>query len=196
MKKYLIIAVAALFFVTVPRIAHAQTKASPTAVAHINLDSLVKIMPAFKAATDSAQMFYAQLEQQMYAMTVEFQRKSNEYDSLKNKLSPTILQIKEKELYQLQSNIQEFQQNAQDEFTARRDQLVSPIITNIEKAVKEVAIAKGYKYVLDSSKSAGVVLYAADTDNIFNDVRIKLNIPVPTKPAPGGTPTPGGGTPK
>jgi outer membrane protein len=192
MKKYLLIAVIALFFVTVPRVAHAQTKGTPATVAHIDLDSLLEIMPAFKSASDSAQMFYAQLEQQMYAMSIELQRKTNEYDSLKTRLSPTILAIKEKELYQLQSNIQEFQQSAQQSYVERRDQLLAPILKNIEKAVKDVAIAKGYRYVLDSSKSGNVVLYAADTDNIFTDVRIKLNIPVPAKPAP----TPGGGTPK
>jgi outer membrane protein len=193
MKKYLLIAVTALFLVTVPRVSHAQTKASAATVAHINLDSLLGIMPAFKAASDSAQMFYAQLEQQMYAMTIEFQRKQYEYDSLKTKLSPTILAIKEKELYQLQSNIQEFQQNAQDEYAARRAQLLLPILKSIEKAVKDVAIARGYRYVLDSSKETSVVIYAADTDDIFEDVRKKLNIPPPApKPAPttGGTGTP------
>ncbi|MDQ3109278.1 MAG: OmpH family outer membrane protein [Bacteroidota bacterium] len=192
MKKYLLIAVAALFLVTVPRVSHAQTKASAATVAHINLDSLLGIMPAFKAASDSAQLFYAQLEQQMYAMTIEFQRKQYEYDSLKNRLSPTILAIKEKELYQLQSNIQEFQQNAQEEYAARRAQLLLPILKSIEKAVKDVAIARGYRYVLDSSKETSVVIYAADTDDIFNDVRIKLGIPLPPKP----TPAPGTGTPK
>ena len=187
MKKYLLLAVAALLLVTVPKVGHAQTKASPTTVAHINLDSLLDIMPAFKKASDSAQLFYQELERQMYTMNLELQKKGAEYDSLNKIWSAPIRAIKEKEIYDLQQNIQGFQQTAQDEYTKRRTQLLIPIFESIQKAVKDVAIARGYKYVLDSSKSATVVLYAAPSDDIFEDVRLKLGIPKPT-PTPGGTP--------
>ncbi len=184
MKKYLLIAVAALLLVSVPKTSNAQTKASPTTVAHINLDSLLDIMPAFKKASDSAQLFYGQLEQMMYQMNLELQRKGNEYDSLNKSWSPPIKAIKEKEITDLQQRIQDFQQTAQDSYTQRRTELLVPIFETIQKAVKDVALAKGYKYVLDSSKSATVVLYAADSDDIFTDVRIKLGIPLPATPAP------------
>jgi len=186
MKKYLSIAVAALLFVAVPHFAKAQTKASPSAVAHIDLDSLLDIMPEMKKASDSAQQYYNMLEQQMYSMQSELDRKLAEYDSLQTKWSPLIKGIKEREMQQLQTNIQQFQQQAQTDYANRRAQLVEPIFTSIKKAVKDVAIAKGYKYVLDSSKTTGVVLYSSDADDIFNDVRVKLNIPLPpaTKPAP------------
>ncbi|CAN5316822.1 hypothetical protein BH09BAC5_BH09BAC5_11210 [soil metagenome] len=198
MKKFLISAVTVLIFATVPNAVHAQSaaKAGNTPVAHLNVDSLLDIMPAFKIASDSAQLFYSQLEQTMYAMNVELQRKSNEYDSLKNKISPSILKLKEQELYDLQQRIQNFQQSAQDDYSNYRAKLLVPIFESIQKAVKEVALAKGYHFVIDSSKSATVVLYASPTDDIFTDVRLKLKIPEPTKPAPkapGGTPAPAPG---
>jgi outer membrane protein len=194
MKKYLLIAVAALMLSSIPRVAHAQAKA--TAVAHINIDSLLDIMPAFKKASDSAQAFYNQLEQTMYTMQLEYQRKLNEYDSLNTHWSAPIKSLKESELNDLQGRIQKFQQDAQDSYTDYRTKLLTPIFKQIQDAVKAVAIAQGYKYVLDSSKSATVVLYAADSDDIFNAVRLKLGIPAPTPkpaPAPGGAPVPPGG---
>jgi outer membrane protein len=128
------------------------------------------------------------LENQLGVMTNEYQRKLNEYDSLKDKWSPLIKALKEKEITDLQNNIQGFQQQAQVDYSNMRGKLVEPIYNEITKAVKEVALARGYKYVLDSSKTSGVVLYASPTDDIFNDVRIKLNIPVPPKPTTtGGT---------
>src|ERR1041385_685898 len=188
MKKYLLIAVAALIFAGVPRVAHAQAKAAPTAVAHLNIDSLLDIMPAFKKASDSAQAFYGQLEQTMYTMQLEYQRKLNEYDSLNTHWSAPIKSLKESELNDLQGRIQKFQQDAQDSYTDYRTKLLTPIFKQIQDAVKAVAIAKGYKYVLDSSKSATVVLYAADSDDIFDAVRIKLGIPVPAPKPAGGAP--------
>ncbi len=192
MKKYLLIAVTALFLVTVPRVAKAQApaKAAPTAVAHLDLDSLLEIMPAFKAASDSAAMYYKELEKQLYVMTMEYEKKMAEYDSLGKSMSPLIKALKEKEITDIQQNIQAFQQMAQESFTNRRAELLAPVFKSIQKAVKDVAIAKGYTYVVDSSQSASVVLYAADSADIFTAVRQKLGIPEgpKTTPAPGGTP--------
>ena len=179
MKKFLCFAIAALLVAAIPHAAHAQTKATPAAVAHIDLDSLLDIMPEMKKASDSAQKYYESLENQLYAMQVELDRKLNEYDSLNKSWSPLIKGLKEKEIRDLQQNIQVFQQNAQVDYANYRAKLVEPIFTKIQAAVKEVALAKGYKYVIDSSKSTGVVLYASPSDDIFNDVRTKLGIPAP-----------------
>jgi outer membrane protein len=186
MKKFLRIAVAALFIAALPHVAKAQTKASPTAVAHLDLDSLLDIMPEMKRASDSAATYYKMLEDQLYKMQVELNRKMNEYDSLSKNWSPLIKSLKEKEAQDLQQNIQ----------ANYRAKLVEPIFAKITAAVKDVAVAKGYRYVIDSSKTTGVVLYASPTDDIFNDVRIKLGIPVPapgTGGATGGAPGAAGG---
>lgn len=197
MKKLFSIAIAALLIAAFPHAAKAQTKASPATVAHFDLDSLLGIMPAMQKASDSAAAYYSQLENQLYSMQAELQRKYDIYDSLKDKMSPLIRGIKEKEINDLQNNIQIFQQKAQQDYANLRAQLVEPIYNSIIKAAKEVAIARGYRYVIDSSKTAGVILYASPTDDIFNDVRIKLGIPVPAPkpatPAPGGTPAPAPG---
>jgi outer membrane protein len=196
MKKFLRIAVAALFIAALPHVAKAQTKASPTAVAHLDLDSLLDIMPEMKRASDSAATYYKMLEDQLYKMQVELNRKMNEYDSLSKNWSPLIKSLKEKEAQDLQQNIQAFQQSAQVDYANYRAKLVEPIFAKITAAVKDVAVAKGYRYVIDSSKTTGVVLYASPTDDIFNDVRIKLGIPVPapgTGGATGGAPGAAGG---
>lgn len=191
MKNFLRIAVAVLLLAAVPQFANAQAKGSPSAVAHLDLDSLLKIMPEVQKANDSAEMYMAMLEKQLYTMSLELDRKLNEYDSLNKMWSPLIKSLKEKEIRDLQENIQAFQQTAQNDFTNYRANLYLPIFKKIEEAVKAVAVARGYKYVLDSSKSAAVVLYANPGDDIFNDVRIKLNIPLPA-PKTGAT---GGGAP-
>lgn len=194
MKNYLKIAVVSFLIFALPHFSSAQTPApakAVTPIAHLNLDSLLKISPRFKAATDSANAYMATLENQLYSMQAEYQRKLNEYDSLNKTWSPLIKGLKEKEISDLENNIQAFQQQAQDDFTTYRAAKYAPIFDDIDKAVKAVAIAHGYKYVLDSTKGGGV-MYCADSDDIFNEVRIKLGIPLPPAPKPGGTPAPGG----
>ncbi|GAB4137286.1 MAG: hypothetical protein Fur0041_11990 [Bacteroidia bacterium] len=182
MKKFITAVVAVILMATAPQTANAQK------IAHFDLDSLLEIMPAFQKASDSAAAYYKMLENQLVVMQMEYERKLNEYDSLNKTWSTLIKQLKEKEIYDLQQNIQAFQASAQQDFANKQKQLVEPIYNDINKAVKEIAKEKGYKYVLDSSKAAGVVLYADPTDDIFELLRVKLNIP---KPAPKTTPAPG-----
>jgi Skp family chaperone for outer membrane proteins len=67
---------------------------------------------------------------------------------------------------------------------------LQPVYKSIQAAVKAVALERGYKYVLDSSESSLVVLYASPSDDIFQAVKAKLGIKDPA-PKPGGTtPTP------
>lgn len=192
MKKLIRIAVAVLLIAVIPQTAKAQKPASP--IAHFSLDSLLDIMPEMKKASDSAAIYYKSLEDQMYRMQLELERKGREYDSLKLSWSPLIRGLKEKEISDLQYNIQVFQQQAQTDFANKRAALVEPIFKKIKEAVKTVALEKGYKYVIDSSDATGVVLYANTSDDIFKDVCAKLGIPLPVKPATttGGTaPAPG-----
>lgn len=187
MKKYFTLAVVAFMFFALPNVAKAQVaKATSTTMAHLNLDSLLQISPRFKAATDSAELYMTSLQNQLYAMQVEYQRKLNEYDSLQKVWSPLIKALKEKEIRDLENNIQAFQQQAQDDFTAYRGKLYEPVFAEIDKAIEAVAVAHGYRYVIDDTKGNGL-LYAAKSDDIFTEVRIKLNIPAP-KPAPAPTP--------
>ncbi len=187
MKNFFRIAVAVLLLAAVPQFANAQK--SP--IAHFNLDSLLQIMPEVTKANDSAELYMNMLEKQLYTMSLELDRKMREYDSLSKGWSPLIKGLKEKEITDLQSNMQAFQQSAQNDFTNYRAGLYLPIFNKIEAAVKKVALAKGYKYVLDSSKSAAVVLYANPTDDIFADICRELGVTPPApKPTTGGAPTP------
>lgn len=197
MKKYLTIAITALLLVAVPQHVNAQAKkASAATVGHINLDSLYNIYPAYNAAMDTAEAYYNQLIRDLTIMQMEYTRKANELDSLSKVLSPFQKQQRERDLQILGQRIQEYQQSAQEDFTKKQTALLTPVFNSIQKAVKEVAIERGYKYILDSSKSTGIVLYAADSEDVFAAVKAKLGIkdPPPT-PKPGGTgvPTPPGG---
>ncbi|MCA6365138.1 MAG: OmpH family outer membrane protein [Bacteroidetes bacterium] len=196
MKNLLKAAIAALIlFVAAPVALHAQAKATPAAVAHFDLDSLLNVMPDFKKASEDAAAYYKMLEGQLVQMQNQLDLKMNEYDSLNKTWSPLIKGLKEKEIVDLQQNMQTFQVSAQTEFSNKRADLLKPIYEKIRNAAKAVAARRGYKYVIDSSKSSAIVIYASPADDIFMDMLKELGItlPAPTTPAPGGTAPAGGG---
>lgn len=193
MKNLFKAAIAAiLILMAAPVAVNAQAKATPSAVAHFNLDSLLNVMPDFKKAQDDAQLYYKSLENQLMKMKMELDRKMNEYDSLSPTWSGLIKSLKEKEIVDLQQNMEAFQMSAQQDFANKRAELLKPIYEKIRNASKAVAVRRGYKYVIDSSQSSAIVIYSSPADDIFMDMVKELGITLPAPaPAPTTPPAPG-----
>jgi outer membrane protein len=154
-------------------------------IAHINLDSLISIMPETKTATQSVQDYAKQLETQVTAMQTELQTKYEDYQTKQTDMPALVKASKEKELNDLNQRIQDFQQQAQQDYQKKSAELSKPVYEKAKKAIDQVAKDNGYKYVLDTS--TGLVIYNEPADDIFNLAVKKLGI---TVPAPGTTTTP------
>jgi outer membrane protein len=143
-------------------------------IAHINYDSLLAHMPEMDSIRKVAGDFVKQLEAQLTAMQNELQTKYNDYLANKDKMTPLIQQVKEKELQELQQRIQDFQQSAQMEIQKKNESLTSPLNAKARKAIKEVAQKLGYKMVLDTGLEN--VLYSEPSDDILQQVKAHLKI--------------------
>ena len=133
-------------------------------------------MPESKVAQESVQDYAKQLEQQIVAMQTELQGKYEEYEVKKKDWAEIVRASKEKELNDLNTRIQEFQQQAQVDYQNKSAALSKPVYDKAKVAIDAVAKAGGYKYVLDTS--TGLVIYHEPTDDIFGLVVKKLGITV------------------
>ena len=158
--------------------------ASAQKIGHINLDSLISIMPETKVATQAVQDYAKQLEQQVTAMQTELQTKYEKYQAEMKDLAELIRASREKELNDLNQRIQDFQQQAQQDYQKKSAELSKPVYEKAKKAIDQVAKEAGLKYVLDTS--TGIVIYNEPADDIFNLAVKKLGITVPA----GGAATP------
>jgi outer membrane protein len=152
-------------------------------VAHIDLDSLISLMPESKVAQQAVQDYAKQLEQQVTAMQTELQTKYEAYQAGSKDMAELVRASKEKELNDLNQRITDFQQQAQSDYQKKSAELSKPVYEKAKKAIDQVAKDNGYKYVLDTS--TGLVLYSEPTDDILNLVIKKLGI----TPTPAGTGT-------
>ena len=174
MKNFLKIAVVGVVVVLSSFTALAQK------IAHVNLDSLISIMPESKTAQQAVQDYAKQLEVQVTAMQTELQGKYETYQKDGANMAPIVKESKEKELNDLNQRIQDFQQQAQADYQKKSAELSKPVYEKAKKAIDQVAKDNGYKYVLDTS--TGIVIYNEPADDIIGLVIKKLGI---TVPAPG-----------
>lgn len=147
-------------------------------IAHIDLDSLISLMPESKAAQQSVQNYGKQLEQQVTVMQTELQTKYTEYQEKSKDMAEVVRASKEKELNDLNTRIQEFQQQAQVDYQKKTAELSKPVYDKAKQAIDQVAKENGYKYALDTS--TGLVLYSDPADDILALVAKKLGVTLPT----------------
>ena len=151
-------------------VANAQVK-----IAHVNTAEVLDAMPDKAKAEKSLEKYYDELQNQLQAMAKEYQTKMQDYEANQATMSNLVKQSKEKEIVDLQTRIQQFQLNAEDEFANKRAELLKPMLDKIQNAINAVGKEKGYTYILDLATGAAVYVGTGAVD-CTNDVKAKLGI--------------------
>jgi len=141
---------------------------------HIDSAALLELMPEKAAAEKDLQAFAKEFETALQEMAKEYEGKIQSFQANEKSMVETVRNTKMREIADLERRIQEFQQQAQEEVGKKEQEVLTPIIDKARKAIDEVAEAKGYTYVFDSS--LGVLLYADDSEDILADVKAKLGL--------------------
>ncbi len=156
----------------------ATTVQAQIKLGHINSSELVAMMPETKLADDSLKRYTEDLNGQLQMMLSELQNKYQEFQSKQSTMSEAVREYRAKEIQDLQTNIDNFQQRAQQDIAKKKEEVYGPIFKKAEGAIKEVATEGKYSYIFDTS--VGAVLHSIDSDNIMDAVKKKLGITAET----------------
>ena len=168
-KLFKVLFLGVAFFV-MSGVAQAQVK-----IAHVNTAEVLDAMPDKATAEKAMEKYYNELQSQLQTMANEYQTKMQDYEANQATMSNLVKQSKEKEIIDIQNRIQQFQSNAEQEFEAKRAELLKPILDKIQNAINTVGKEKGYTYVLDLATGAAVYV-GTDAVDATNDVKAKLGI--------------------
>lgn len=163
MKKTIILAVAALFF---------AFSSQAQKIGHFNQADLIQAMPEYSAAEKQLKEFRDALAKSIQELQNELSTKVAKYQNEAPKMTQSMKEVTEKELGELNQRLQEKVQRAEEELVAKENELLSPIIEKLRKAVQNVATKNNYDYILESSQ----VHYAKDQHDITNQIKAELGI--------------------
>jgi outer membrane protein len=141
---------------------------------HINSTQLLSLMPETKEADSTLQKFGASLESQLKTMTNEYQSKINDYQANSATMAEPVKEARVREINEIEQRIQDFQETAQQSMQKKKEEVYTPIIKKAEEAIKKVAKDKSYSYIFDTS--AGMVLFAQESDDIMPLVKGQLGL--------------------
>jgi len=171
MKKLIVAVVMALGVFT----ASAQQK-----IGYVNTDELIGIMPEAEKADVELKDFQTALAQQGQDMMKELTAKDSVFVKDSAKLSPSMKEIKRKELIELYQKVQGWQTQAQELYQQEAQKKIAPIRDKAMDAIRVVAKENGYSYILDIN----AIIVAPPGDDVLPLVKKKLGIKdAPAKPA-------------
>ena len=141
-------------------------------IGRINSQEVVVNMTEYKEAQTQLEALAKDLQAQMETIQVEMNTKIQEYQKGAETMTDAVRQLKEKELNDLNTRLQEFNQVAQQELQKKEQELMEPIIKKANEAISEVAKAGGYAVIMES----GSLVYfdEASVKDITPEVKTKL----------------------
>ena len=163
-------------------------------IGYTNVEYILLQLPESKQIESELKTHSTQLENQLKGKYAEYESKLQAYEKGAATMDKTIREDKEKELMNMNNSIQEFQRNAQMSLQQKEKNLVDPVISKIDKAIKDVAKESGYTYVFSNQ----ALLAGPEDGDISPLVLKKLGVdpskvqqtpePAATKPAATKTP--------
>lgn len=144
---------------------------------HCNFGSLVSAMPGTKQADTELEAYQEQLVKKGEEMATAFQQKVTQYyqDQQSGDFTPKVLAEREQALQKEQQELRNYEQEIQQQLAAKREELLKPLVDQVEAAIAKVAKAQGYNMIFDTSVFNSV-LFAAEAVDITEEVKAELNV--------------------
>ena len=149
-----------------------MTSAFAQKYGHVNSSEIMQVMPGIDSIQIKLVDFHKELQLLYENMMNEFETKKDKLDREAGTMSASVRKLREDELFALQSRIQEFTTNAQDDVDAEKLRLIAPFHEKVQNAINEVAKEHKYTYIFDTQ----ILLYYEGGDDVTPLVKKKLGI--------------------
>jgi len=141
---------------------------------YLNKEELYKSIPEYDSATVQVDKLRTEYTNMLASMQGEYSSKSTSLNNESATISDYLRQTRQDELKNLNVRIQLFSVRANAQLDEKKNQLLQPILTRVDEAIKAVATEQGFIFVLDG----GQMLFADEKKctNILPLVKAKLGV--------------------
>ena len=143
---------------------------------YVNTQELLANMPNMKLADNELQKLQNDLVTKGEEMVIKFEAEYKKYMAEANSgtLSKVQMQQKEEVLVAQQEEIKQYEADIQQQLASKRDELYKPVIDKVKEEIDKLGKDGGYTMIFDAS--AGMILHAAESENLMPVLKAKLGI--------------------
>jgi outer membrane protein len=120
-------------------------------IGYIATDELIGLMPEAEKADADLKEYQASLAQQGQDMMKELTDKDSLFVKDSAKLSPSMREIKRNELMGLYQRVQNWNQQAQELYQQKAQEMIAPLRAKVMEAIKSVKTKYKYDFILDKN---------------------------------------------
>lgn len=183
LKRIFSLAILTLLMVGFTGLSTAQAQQSQNLeIGYVDPQVILSKMPEMKAVQQKMQNFMERKQEEFATKQQEFQQQVAEYQQKESVISEAAKKKEEERLGKLNAELQQYQTQVEQEIQQKQQELVSPLLDQIDSAVSTVAEDMGLTYVINTTTSQGdaIILYTSDEAqqkyNITDQVMRELDI--------------------
>lgn len=146
-------------------------------IAYMNPNAVLIELEEVAAIDQQINALIDQRDQEITAKAAALQQEFSDYDAIRLTLSPAEQQQREEELLQKNQNLETERDSFLNEIRQRRAQMLTPIMEQMDAAIKKIATSMEVDLVLNEGTSYGdaIVFYANESRlNITDQVIAEL----------------------
>ncbi len=144
----------------------------------INMQEIIVAMPEAQEMQTKLEAFRQDLIGNLETMQVELNNKFADYQATSATDTDSVRSLKEKDMQDLQTRMEQFEQSAMQELQAKQNELLMPVVGKAQDAVKKVSSEGGYTAVFDFTVAALAYYDEATVIDIAPAVKAELGISV------------------
>lgn len=166
LKKILLAAL-----VAIPMLASAQS----IKIGVVDTQALMRDLPAYKEAQTKIEGIAKKYDDEYAALRTEAQKKLEEFQTLsQDKNTPdAVKERRAKELDDFSQKLAEFEQMAQADLQKQQQEIMSPIIGNVQQAIQSIGKEGNYTMI---QEIGALLYYGAPAEDITTQVKTRLGI--------------------
>ncbi len=167
-----------LFSLLVPAMSFSQQ----VKIGYTNIEIILYQMPKAQQVEKTLATFQKKLEEQLRVKQEYAQAKLQEFLDAQEagSLTDADKEVRMTELNKLDGEIMDFAKDSEDKLLMKREELLVPVLEELQEAIDAAASENGYTYILNQTTSAGVstILFGPEENDITEIVMKKLGIPI------------------
>ncbi|AYB30036.1 OmpH family outer membrane protein [Chryseolinea soli] len=137
------------------------------------VEYILSQLPEIRQIESTMQSLQKQLENQVQAKNEELKKKYAEFIKIGPTAPEAVRNNAQRELQQLQENLEILQQDAQTTLEKKQTQLIEPVYVKIGKTIEDVAKENGFQLVFSDQTGGGRMLLYGDPLLDISDLVLK-----------------------
>ena len=142
---------------------------------HVNSQEILTLMPERAVIEKTINDLQSLWEKELVKMREEYYAKVKEFQEKQSSMPESIRSARQSEISEIEQRISTFNQTASADLQKKQQELFTPVIDKVKKAINEVGSENNYLYIFDLSTQS-IIYQSPKSNDVTPLVKKKLGL--------------------